>query len=412
MPSHFLLSVKVLRRRPFFTFVSLFGIAFTLTTLLIVAAIFDAVLAPRAPEIHQDRSLYVTSVILEGENNTIVGGLGYGLVDRYLRDLPVTEMMTVYTAAAERVSFVDGNRIETDVRRTDATYWQAFRFDFLEGGAFDARDVEGSRSVVVIDESTRLAVFGGESAVGRPFEIDGRTYEVIGVVRDVGALRNATVANAWAPLTTQAREDWRTLQSGNLNVCIVANSAGDFAVLEDEIAARLAAWEPVAGLPFETAQAFPLTRLEQLSVESVGSHEGGADVDRFVGLVVLGTFVFMLLPAINLVNVNLSRILERASEIGVRKAFGASTGTLVRQFVFENVVLCLLGGLLSLALASILIVLTANARWIGGAELQLSGRVFLVGLGLAVLFGVVSGVVPAWRMARLHPIDALRGGDR
>ena len=412
MPSHFLLSLKVLRRRPFFTFVSLFGIAFTLTTLLIVAAVFDAVLAPRAPEIHQDRSLYLSYVVLEGENNTVVGGLGYGLVERYLRDLPATERTTVYTAAAERVSFVDGNRIETDVRRTDAAYWEAFRFDFLEGGAFDARDVADSRAVVVIDASTRLAVFGGGPAVGRSFEIDGRGYEVIGVVRDVGALRNATSANAWAPLTTQAREDWRTLQSGDLNMCIVAESAAAFGMIKEEIATRLAAWEPVPGLPFETAETAPLTRLEELAAESRGSVDAGADVGRFVGLVTLGAFVFMLLPALNLVNVNMSRILERASEIGVRKAFGASTTTLVRQFVFENVVLCLLGGLLSLALAALLIAATADTSWIGAAELKLSGRVFLVGLGLAVLFGVVSGIVPAWRMARLHPIEALRGGDR
>ena len=52
----------------------------------------------------------------------------------------------------------------------------------------------------------------------------------------------------------------------------------------------------------------------------------------------------MLLPAINLVNLNVSRILERASEIGVRKAFGASSRTLVGQFVVENVVLTLVGG--------------------------------------------------------------------
>src|SRR6185295_18659181 len=71
------------------------------------------------------------------------------------------------------------------------------------------------------------------------------------------------------------------------------------------------------------------------------SHPG-----RLWALILGGGLLFMLLPAINLVNINLSRILERSSEIGVRKAFGATSGTLVGQFVVENVFLTLLGGLL------------------------------------------------------------------
>ena len=60
----------------------------------------------------------------------------------------------------------------------------------------------------------------------------------------------------------------------------------------------------------------------------------------------------MLLPTVNLVNINLSRILDRASEIGVRKAFGASSRTLVGQFVVENLVLTLIGGAIGLLLAA------------------------------------------------------------
>src|SRR5205823_11383630 len=64
--------------------------------------------------------------------------------------------------------------------------------------------------------------------------------------------------------------------------------------------------------------------------------------------IIIGIFIFlfMLLPTINLVNINISRIMERSSEIGVRKAFGASSGKLVMQFVFENIILTLLGGII------------------------------------------------------------------
>ena len=79
--------------------------------------------------------------------------------------------------------------------------------------------------------------------------------------------------------------------------------------------------------------------------------------------------MFMLLPAVNLINLNVSRILERASEIGVRKSFGASSRTLVGQFVVENIVLTTVGGALALLLATFILAwvsatgLLGPSRW-------------------------------------------------
>jgi len=122
--------------------------------------------------------------------------------------------------------------------------------------------------------------------------------------------------------------------------------------------------------------------------------------------------LFMALPALNLVNLNLSRILERSSEIGVRKAFGASSAHLVWQFILENVILCLIGGVLALFGAVLAIKLTVQSGLAPYTEVPLNFRVYLYAVGLACLFGVISGALPAWRMSRLHPVEALRGGAR
>jgi putative ABC transport system permease protein len=119
--------------------------------------------------------------------------------------------------------------------------------------------------------------------------------------------------------------------------------------------------------------------------------------------------LFMLLPTLNLVNINLSRILDRASEIGVRKAFGASSRTLVGQFVVENLVLTLLGAVAGLLLAIPVLAALNASGFLAYARLGLNFRVFLYGLAMAVFFGVFSGVYPAWRMSKLHPVQALRG---
>jgi len=119
-------------------------------------------------------------------------------------------------------------------------------------------------------------------------------------------------------------------------------------------------------------------------------------------------FLFMLLPTLNLVNINITRILERSSEIGVRKAFGASSRTLVYQFIVENIILTLLGGTIGLILSVIVIKIINSANLIANLELTINFTVLFIGLLICLFFGLLSGVYPAWRMSKLNVVTALR----
>jgi putative ABC transport system permease protein len=134
--------------------------------------------------------------------------------------------------------------------------------------------------------------------------------------------------------------------------------------------------------------------------------------ERLAALMALAALLFMLLPTVNLVNLNVSRILERASEIGVRKAFGASSRALVGQFVTENLLLTLVGGALGLLGSLGVLWLLTRSETRPVAVLHLHVGLFLQALGATILFGMISGVYPAWRMSRLNPALALKGGER
>ena len=119
--------------------------------------------------------------------------------------------------------------------------------------------------------------------------------------------------------------------------------------------------------------------------------------------------LFMLLPALNLVNINVSRTLERSAEIGVRKAFGATAGALVGQFLMENIFLTLLGGVLGLGLAGGALALLNESHFLPYSTYALNGRVFAVALGVVVVFGLLSGAYPAYKMSKLQAVKALKG---
>ena len=132
----------------------------------------------------------------------------------------------------------------------------------------------------------------------------------------------------------------------------------------------------------------------------------------YLYMVLVGfALLFMSLPAINLVNVNISRIMERASEIGIRKAFGASSKVLTYQFITENIILTLIGGIIALILSVGVIYFINTSGMINYVDLTINWKVFVIAILVSLVFGLLSGVYPAWRMSRLQVVTALRGGE-
>ena len=418
LASYLRIAVRSLLRRRYFTAISLFGIALTLGVLLLAVALLDHMQAPLPPETRLGRTLHVSHVVMSGKvqggGTTYRSGTAtYGLVDRVCRDVPGVEAMSIVGDPVEATSFVGDEKVVSRLRRTDSAYWSILEFRFIEGRPFSRQEDENGEFVAVIGRATRRRLLGDQPAVGRQVEVGGARYRVVGVVEDVSPARYPAWADVWVPHTTVSSPNYRTVTGGcSCMGLLLARSTADFPRIRAEVESRLRHLELPE--PLTEARAYPMTRLEQLAQsQSLGDSAGSRPPVHQAALLWLSLAAgFLLLPTVNLVNLNLSRILERAPEIGVRKAFGASSLDLVGQFVVENVLLCLVGGALGLALAVAVLEGVEASGVVPHARFDLNWRVFLHAAGLAVCFGALSGALPAWRMSRLHPVTALRGGSR
>jgi putative ABC transport system permease protein len=410
--SYLKIAWKVLLRRKFFTAISLFGISFTLMILLVVYALFDFTMGAQTPEKRTDRLLFAKSIYIWSSNTENQASPSYSFLEHYIRPLRTPEKVSISTGAGTAVAYVGNQKLKLDQKYTDAEFWQVLDFDFVEGRPYSASEVRDAAHVVVMNETSARRYFGtARGVLGRMLVTDETRYQVVGIVRDVPAMRALTYAEVWMPITTSTQDIHNGEYMGSCLAILLARRAEDVPAMQQEFA------QAVARAPLPTDVYKWCTEVRLYAGSLLATHvrdimnEDGPDpgVARFGRLAAGLGLLFMLLPALSLVNINSSRIRERSSEIGVRKAFGATSGALVRQFLIENIFLTLLGGVLGLALAAGTLHLLNTSGLIAYTQFGLNGRVF-GGAVLAILFfGILSGVYPAYKMSKLQAVKALKG---
>ncbi|MEP7343438.1 MAG: ABC transporter permease [Acidobacteriota bacterium] len=407
------IAFKVFLRRKFFTFISLFAISFTLVVLMVAAAFLDHTFAPHAPENKQDRTLGLFYMEMKSPDDGRIwnGTAGYGFLDRYVRTLPNVERVSIFSEPELINSYQNGEKIPAYIKRTDGPFWQILEFSFLEGAPFTDSDDKNANTVAVINEATRKKFFGNDAAVGKTIEANGQNFRVVGVVANVPFLRQVPFSDIWVPISTIKNDSYKKELMGNFIGLIEARSAADFPAIRDEFKARLPQVEFPDPKEWSKLNGTPETYFDSIAREMFRGHDDFSTnySSRLWAAIIISVLLFMLLPTVNLININVSRIMERASEIGVRKAFGASSWTLVGQFIVENVILTLIGGMIGFVISRFVLRVITESNWFPYAEFRMNYRIFLYGLLLAVVFGLLSGVYPAWKMSRLNPVQALKG---
>lgn len=412
------IALKVMKRRKFFTFVSLFGISITLMVLMVVVSFFDHLISPNVPETKRDRCLYLMGVKM---TNTEQQGYsqnpaGFFLIDNFVKTLKTPEKVSLFKLFETVNTFSNNRKIDLDFRYTDAEYWEILDFDFVEGRAYTEQELKNHEYVVVISQSARDNYFGRDvSAIGKTILTNGVNYRVIGVVKDVPITNLHAHGDMFAPYSI-APIDYTASRriNGSFFAIVLAKDKSDFESIQEEFQAGVAKINLKDYHNYDLLETYLDTFLGSFTRTLFTGDEPDSEDHAHLFYVVVGSFMFlfMLLPAVNLINLNITRIMERASEIGVRKAFGASNNHLIGQFLIENIVVTIIGGVLGMILTFIALAMLNSSQLIPHVELHFNTNVFLLGIGISLFFGVISGVYPAFRMSKLQAAAALKGSDK
>jgi putative ABC transport system permease protein len=407
LKNYFKIAIAVLRRRKFFTFISLFGISFTLTILMVLTAFIDKVVNDDYPDKKRDRSLYINHIELRGKESMNSSALSYYFLHRYVTTMKTPVKVAISSGYISTNTYVNNRKIVINYKYTNADFWDVLDFDFVEGKPISRQQIDDGERVTVISEDMKKEYFGNDDspAVGKYIEADNVKYRVCGVVKSLPVTSYVLYSDIYLPITTsKTKPDADKGYMGNYGAILLAKNTGDVSKMKKEYA-DIVAKLPIPGKEWDHINSHADSYIE--GYVRTGNEKNSGMAIAFAAITLFALFV-MLLPTLNLINVNITRIMERSSEIGVRKAFGASSKTLVYQFLVENLILTLLGGILGVALSIIVMYFINDAQFIANLNLSLNFTVLGYALFTCVFFGLFSGVYPAWRMSKLNIVDALR----
>jgi putative ABC transport system permease protein len=274
--------------------------------------------------------------------------------------------------------------------------WMPVRARSLSSGRFISQsDVDDAASVTVLGSETAAELFSGRSPVGQQVTMNGATFTVVGVMNAVGSSTSTDDDDqAIVPATTAVSR----ISTGTTSVSTIYLEAASQDTLSAAYQEANAALMTMHGVRPTTAD-FSIATQHSLVATATAT-------DRTLTILLAGIAgISLLVGGIGVMNIMLVSVTERVREIGLRKALGATPTAIRRQFLVEASILGLAGGLLGLTIG--LVGAYVLPKLID-QPVTVSGPAAGGAVAVALLIGLIAGVYPATRAARLSPIDALR----
>ncbi|MCH8328067.1 MAG: ABC transporter permease [Candidatus Marinimicrobia bacterium] len=267
--------------------------------------------------------------------------------------------------------------------------------EVVDGRFLTSIDTDHRKPVTVIGESVRESLFEGQEAVGQRLTINGRKFLVIGVLEKQGTMLGRNLDNvAYIPAETLLKmfgRRWR-----NISIAVKASSPDRVDDAKDELEGIMRRYRKL-----RPGQENDFAINQQSSLQEFYDKATG-----MLWMVAIGIgSISLIVGGVGVMNIMLVTVTERTAEIGIRKSLGAKRSAILWQFLVESMVVSALGVLIGFVAASATAVFIQNntplaakipPTWLG------------VGIGVVVIVGLIFGLWPATKAARLDPIEALR----
>ena len=282
-----------------------------------------------------------------------------------------------------------------------AEYYDVQGLQLSMGRWLKDADVDNSSYVCVLNEAAATDLVGYEDCVGQTVVLSGVEFAVVGVLKEnedsLTAMLTAGSMAAYIPYSTLIRLT-DTLTKDVTSFYVSAPQGGTLKIAEDRLE------EMLLERFDEDEDAFNITSSDML--------EEALDSVTSVLSVLLGGIaaISLVVGGIGIMNIMMVTVTERTREIGIRKAIGASRGTILTQFLMEAVVLCMMGCALGIFLSWAILQVVSTVVASTGLVFTLDGGVVMVAVVFCFFIGIIFGLYPANKAAKMKPIDALHYG--
>ena len=262
-------------------------------------------------------------------------------------------------------------------------------------------DVSSNSRVCVIPEGTAEDLIGFKDCLGREISLNGIKYTVVGVLEDeeesLATILSGGMKTAYIPYTSLVR---LSTDVGSAISTFYIGAESGYTLAQAE--------EVMKGILMERfnedEDAFTISSQNMIE-EAMGR------ISNFLNILLGGiAAISLIVGGIGIMNIMLVTVTERTREIGIRKAIGASRQTILVQFLIEAVVLCMLGCALGIFVSWGILQIVSTITASASISFHLQGKVVVLSVLFCFLIGVIFGLYPANKAAKMKPIDALHYG--
>ena len=407
---------KVLSRKRLYTLVTLLGISFPLIIITLVVSFLTHITSNSYPQTKFKRVVAIDRFAVEiekGKNYWTMSSSNtpYKFYENYVLHFNTPEIACF---SQNYQAEITGNSKSKNlsVKSSDENFWQVADYKIVEGREFNNKDIEKTSNYAVIDEKTKTYFFGKTSPIGKEISVGNKKYRVIGVVKNADVTKFQTFANVFIPFISSEKISEDNYLRGEGNVLFLLRDKKDEKQLELELKKAIDHFDlgQINGCKKIDANIaeFNYAELIKRNVRILFN----LDVSKKYILpvsVLLVIFFFLVLPALNLIYINLSRASERSEEVGIRKGFGGNRQTIFRQFIFENFFITVLGGIIALVVSILVLFLINRSQFLPGCYIKFNVFAFLISIAIWLFLGFLSGVLPAVRISKTPVISAIQG---